>query len=136
MTEVDKSVSEIEILISWFSDNAKSSNLVAISMTLGKMSTQCYYFSKLVSEAYELQANCEDVFKEQKALFIKNSSESATKAGMVVEADPYVRQAKRNFTDASNVYFKLKNHSHQFEHIMDCVRQRISVEKSLNVKGI
>ncbi len=133
---MNSTVEEIEKYIDWFDKNARSSNLTEISQVLGKMSTQCYYFSKLVSEAYEFQANCEDAYKEQKALFIKNSSESATKAGMVVEADPYVRQAKRNFTDASNVYFKLKNHSHQFEHIMDCVRQRISVEKSLNVKGI
>ncbi len=133
---MNETVENIEKYISWLDTNARSNNLTEISQVLGKMSTQCYYFSKLVSDAYELQANCEDVYKEQKAVFIKNSNESATKAASIVEADDSVREAKRNYTNANNVYYKLKNYAHQFEHIMDCVRQRISVEKSLNVKGI
>jgi len=129
-------VDEINKLIEWFDKNSKSTSLTDISMTLGKMSTQCYYFSKLVCDAYELSNDMEDEYKETKASFIKASSEGITKATATVDADPAVRLAKKNWTDANNIYQRLKTYSHQFEQIMDVKRQFISVEKSLNVKGV
>jgi hypothetical protein len=129
-------VDEINKLIDWLDKNSKSTNLTDISMTLGKMSTQCYYFSKLVCDAYEIQNDMEDNYKEAKASFIKDSTDGITKATATVDADPIVRKAKKDWTDANNIYQRLKTYAHQFEQIMDCKRQFISVEKSLNVKGV
>ena len=129
-------IEEIEKYILWLDQNSKSTDLTAISITIGKMSTQCFYFTKIVSDAYDTQNRLEDDFKEQKALFIKNYEGGVTKANAIVDSEPRVREAKRNWTEANNVYMRLKNYAHQFETILDCKRQFISVEKSLNVKGI
>ena len=129
-------VDEIEGYIKWFSTNAKSTDLTAISLTLGKMSTQCFYFSKLVSDAYEAQSQAEDEFKEVRSAFVRDYSGGVTKAQAIAEADPLVKEKRAAFTKANSLYMRLKNYSHQFESIMDIKRQFISVEKSLNVKNI
>jgi hypothetical protein len=127
---------EIESYINWFSNNAKSTDLTAISLTLGKMSTQCYYFSKLVSDAYDLQSEAEDEFKTARSAFVRDYSGGVTKAQAIAEADPVVKEKRVAYTKANSVYMRLKNYSQQFEQILDCKRQFISVEKSLNVKGV
>jgi|GEM_PF-6466807 len=127
---------EIEDYIKWFSNNAKSTDLTAISLTLGKMSTQCYFFSKLVSDAYDLKNEAEDEFKTVRSAFIRDYSGGVTKAQAIAEADPLVREKRLAFTKADSVYARMKNYAGQFEQIMDAKRQFISVEKSLNVKNI
>lgn len=86
--------------------------------------------------AYELQNNAESDYKEAKARFIRDCSESATKAASIVDADEEVSKAKKAFTQANNIHYRLKQYASSFDNIMDCARQRISVEKALNVKHI
>ncbi len=129
-------IDKIEACINWFDSNSRSTNLTDISLTINKMSTECYYFSKLVADAYELQSNAEDSYKTAKAKFIKECTEGITKATAILEADETVRKAKKEYTDANNTFFRLRQYANQFETILECKRQFVSVEKALNAKGI
>ncbi len=129
-------VDEIQLNIKWIDDNAKNTNISTLSTVLSKMSVQCFYFTKLVCDAYQLQNDAESDYKEAKARFIRDCSESATKAASIVDADGEVSKAKKAFTDANNVHYRLKQYANSFDSILDCARQRISVQKQLEMKHI
>lgn len=129
-------IDDIQANIDWIDKHSKSTNISSLSSVLSKMSVQCFYFAKLVVDAYELMNNAEGEYKEAKARFIRDCSESATKATAIVDADPEVSKAKKDYTQASNLHYRLKTYAAQFDTIMDCARQRVSVQKTLEGKHI
>ena len=129
-------ITDIQTNIAWLNANAKSQNISKLSIALSKLSVQCFYFCEIVADAYDLQQQTEDDYKNAKASFIKESTEGVTKASATVEADPGVAELKKLMTNASNIHHRYKLYAGAFDTIMDNFRQRVSVAKTLEAKNI
>lgn len=127
-------VSDIEQTIDWLQRNVRNSNLSAVSMRVQELSIQCYTFSKLVADAYDQASVAEDLYKKKKASFIDNYTGPVTKAPLVADADKDMDALKKDCTEKQNMSHRYKLYLKQFEQIIDCFRQRVSVEKQTSYK--
>lgn len=129
-------IDEIEKSITWINNNSKSTDIASLSTATTKMSGDCYFFSKMVSDAYELMSTTEDEYKAAKAAYIRDSKDGITKAKEIVDCDEEVAKLKKIATDANNLHNRYRRYAAAFDTVLDCARQKISVYKTLDAKNI
>lgn len=125
-------IDDINKTISWLESNIRNTNLPVVSEHVNRLAIQCYHFSDVVANAYDVANTAESEYKYTKAMFIKNFQGSVTGAQNTADADEKVREAKVLLTEAENTYNRLKLYLGEFRNILDCFRQRVSVERQVS----
>lgn len=122
-------IDQINELLKWLADNAKSKNIVAINQALNKLSILAVTVGEGVSEAYALANELEDMYDEAYSkrfiTLIKDHSAAATKP--MIEAE--LVQEKKDWTAAKNGYKKLAIYADSIERVIDSYKQYISTLK-------
>jgi hypothetical protein len=134
MKDYSEIISGIDEDIKWLETNLRNTNLPLISERINKLAIRCYHFSNVVSDAYDARGQAEADYKFAKSTFSRNFQGSATAAQGLADSDPTVAAAKQTLVNAENLFNRLKLYSIEFHNILDCFRQRVSVEKQINTK--
>jgi hypothetical protein len=130
----DELIKTIKKQITWLDNNAKSTNIQAISIVVNKLQILAQTLSEDVTQAYALMNETEDNYKAAIAKFVAEYDGGVAKAERLAEVE-FVA-LKKQWTQAKNIYKGLDMLLDRLDKISDSQRQRVSVVKQSDLKNV
>lgn len=128
-----ETILEIHKIIKWLEENSASNDVNLISVQLNKLSVHSFHFSEAVSMAEAEAANDENDYKSTVAEFVAGQT-SVTKAER--EAETKFAANRKKAVESKSTAKALKLKLDRIDRIMDAYKQRVSVIKQSELKGI
>jgi hypothetical protein len=120
-------IDEISIIIKWLDSSSKSTNIVAISQALNKLSILSSNISQETSEAYGLMNELEDVYEDTfNSHYSELQKAGQSAASSKQEAERLSVSSKKDYTTAKNGYKKLSMYLERVDRISDTFKQYVS----------
>lgn len=133
----DEVLDSIHQTVRWFDENNTSTNISQLSEKLDKFNVLLARFNEIVMDSFELEAILEDEYKSafaKRVFELANSGESVNKAE--IKAQVELIDKKKEWTTAIVTFKKFKSRLERFDKIADSKKQRISVAKMVDLKGV